>query len=62
MTHTRIKGLLDFFLQCWPQLRNIDSEQSLEDSNGDGVMRIDRSRFESIEGVFQLKSLVRHEY
>lgn len=57
MTYARIKSLLDSVLHFWPQLRNVYPEQSLKYPDGDGVMRIYRSRFKSIEGVFQLQSL-----
>ena len=57
MTQTRIKGLLDSFLQFWPQFRYVDPEQSFEYPNRDGVMRIYGSHFKSIEGMFHLQSL-----
>ena len=52
VTHTRIKGFLDSFLQFWPQLRDIHPQQSLEYPNWDRVMRIHGSGLKSIEGMF----------
>ena len=57
MTDSRIERLFNSLLNLWPQLGNIYPEQSFEHTNRDGVMRIYRSRFKSIECVLQLQSL-----